>query len=70
MANELTNKIKERYGSLKHFCKENNINYSTYSNVVNNSRKSSRIVAILVEKGFIKDEKDLMKNQAKGGESA
>ncbi len=61
MAKELTVKIKNDYGTVKRFCKENDINYKTYNVVASGFASSERITQILISHGYIKDADELVK---------
>ncbi len=64
MLTNLTEKIKNDWGSVKRFCKENDINYNTWKVVRSGNGKSSRIINILKKHKYIKSEKDLEKKVA------
>ena len=55
-------KIKYDWGSIKRFCRENNINHNTYRVVKAGNGTSSRIISILESYGYIKNGKKSRKN--------
>jgi len=54
--NSITKKIKEKYGTVKHFCKLKGYNYGTFRTVLAGCAKSKRVENLLKEEGFL-DEK-------------
>lgn len=61
MAKTLTEKIKKDYGTVKHFCKKNSINWNTFKVVTGGKGTSDPIVKILVKHGYIESAEDLKK---------
>lgn len=61
MATQLSQKIKEDYGTVKRFCDKNDINYNTYRQVVHGFGTSSRIIQILKKHKYIKNANELKK---------
>lgn len=56
----ITERIKNQYGSLKHYAKCKNINYGSLRNYVTGKRPDLvTIEKILKEDGFIKDTKEI-----------
>lgn len=55
----LTIKIKDKYGSLKHYAKIRGINYQYLRNQLSANKLSTNIEKILKEDGFIKDTKEI-----------
>ena len=49
-----TAKIKEDYGTVKRFCKKNEINFNTYRVVKSGNGSSKKIEKILKIKGYLK----------------
>ena len=61
----LTERIKNEFGSLKHFCKVANINVNSLSVIIAGGAKSQPCVDALIEHGFIDSIDDLPKFQPK-----
>ena len=61
MMTNLTMKIKDEYGSVKRFCKENDINLNTYKVVISGHGTSARIANILKKHKYIKSANELKK---------
>ncbi len=57
----VTQKIRDDWGTLTHFCKKHDINIHTFKQVIYGFGTSSRIESILVENGYIKNINDLKK---------
>lgn len=49
----ITNKIKEKYGTLKNYAKKRNINYGSLRIAVSGTQKLSNIENILQKDGFL-----------------
>ncbi len=63
MAN-LTDKIREDYGTVVRFCKLHDINVNTYKVVALGNGTSTRISNILIKHKYIKSAKELRKRRA------
>lgn len=59
---DISKMIKKDYVTVQNFCEKHDIKYNTYKGVVNGNHKSSTIVNILIEHGYIKSANDLLKN--------
>lgn len=55
----LTKRIKDQFGSLKHFCKVAKINPQSLSVIIYGNAKSQPCVDALIKYGFIKSASDL-----------
>lgn len=55
----LTERIKDQFGSLKHFCKVAGINPQSLSVIIYGNAKSQPCVDALIEYGFIESASDL-----------
>ncbi len=51
----ITNKIKNEYGTVKHFCKIKGISYRSMYEIMQGVNKSKACVDALLEHKFIKD---------------
>lgn len=62
---KITERIKDQYGSLKHFSKVAGINVNSLSVVLAGGGKSSHCVNALIEHGIIKSTSELPKFKSK-----
>ncbi len=63
---QISKQIREDWGTVKHFCKKNDINHNTFDVVMNGVYKSKPIAKILIAYGYIKHADELMKDKAVG----
>ena len=61
----LTQRIKDKFGSLKHFSKIAEINCDSLSVIIHGTAKSQRCVDALIKHGFIKDATELKQYKEK-----
>ena len=61
--NIITQRIKEEYGTVKFFCKKNNLNYNTVVAVMYGVQRSPKILKILKEKGFLRADSEIPTNK-------
>jgi len=52
--NKIAQKIIDRYGTIKHFCKLKGYNYNTFRTVLYGNGKSRVVEEILRKEGFIR----------------
>ena len=64
LANKLTKKIKDDYGSVTRFLKMHGINKNTYYVVVCGHGKSEKVTNALIDNGYIKSADELDKVSA------
>jgi len=55
----LSSRIREEYGTVKHFCKKHGISYHTYKNVAIGYKVSANLEKTLRSEGFIKEDECL-----------
>lgn len=55
----ITKRIRKEWGTAIHFCKKNDLNYSSFKVVVSGKQKSKACVNALIEHGFIRKASDL-----------
>ena len=55
----LKEKIKDQYGTMRHFCRKNNVSYNSVKQVLVGNQKSQPVVDALLAKGFITEITDL-----------
>ena len=55
----LSSRIREEYGTVKHFCKKHGISYHTYKNVAIGYKVSANLENTLKSEGFIKEDECL-----------
>ena len=65
MATDLSNKIKEDYGTVKRFCEKNEINHNTYQVIVSGHATSKKITDILISHKYIKHADDLINSDCR-----
>jgi len=61
IGNQISEKIQEDWGTLKHFCKKNSINYHTFRHVLHGRGTSTKISNILIANNYIKNANELIK---------
>jgi len=61
IGNQISEQIQDDWGTLKHFCKKNNINYHTFRHVLHGYGTSSKIVNLLKKHKYIKSADELKK---------
>lgn len=59
-------KIRERFGTVKHFCKLNGCNPGSLKVVLQGDSKSQAVVDALLKNGFIKHASDLPQYKEEG----
>lgn len=62
--NDLTTRIREDWGTLRHFCKVHGINDNTLRVVRGGHGKSARVVKVLKDAGYIESEEDIYVGKA------
>lgn len=55
----LSNRIRDEYGTVKHFCEKHGISYHTYKNVAIGYKVSAKLEATLKNEGLIREDECL-----------
>jgi len=56
---EITKKIRQEWGTVRHFCRKHNINNRTFGVVMGGNGKSKPITDLLIEHGYLADANEL-----------